>query len=76
MLRVVRYQPGEARVTGEVAEQRIESQLAALRDLHPLKRLGEPEDVAYTVSYLLTAAYVTGNILAVDGGLMLGSGAL
>lgn len=74
MIRVVRYEPGEAEVAREVAEQRIAAQNATLLDLHPLKQLGRPEHVAYTVSYLLTAPYATGNILAVDGGLLLGAG--
>ncbi len=34
-----------------------------------LKRVGEPDDIARTVEFLLTAApYVTGQIIAVDGG--------
>ena len=76
MLRVVRYAQGDSRVAPEAVEARIREQLDALRQLHPLQRLGTPEDVAYTVGYLLTAPYVTGNILPVDGGLLLGSGAL
>jgi NAD(P)-dependent dehydrogenase (short-subunit alcohol dehydrogenase family) len=40
-------------------------------DLIPLGRLGTPEDVAGAVAYLVSddAAYVTGAVLAVDGGL-------
>jgi NAD(P)-dependent dehydrogenase (short-subunit alcohol dehydrogenase family) len=36
----------------------------------PLRRIGDPEDVAAAVLYLCTAAsgYVTGHTLAVDGG--------
>lgn len=33
-----------------------------------LKRLGSPKDIAQAVSYLVNAEYVTGHILAVDGG--------
>lgn len=33
-----------------------------------LKRTGEPEDIATAVEFLMTAPYVTGQILAVDGG--------
>jgi 3-oxoacyl-[acyl-carrier protein] reductase len=75
MLRVVRYAPGEAQLSAEAAQGRVEEQLEALRDLHPLRRLALPGEVAYTVLYLLTAGYVTGNILPVDGGLLLGTGA-
>lgn len=37
----------------------------------PLKRLGEPEDVAKTVAFLCSddAAYITGQVIPVDGGL-------
>lgn len=33
-----------------------------------LQRTGEPEDIAGAVEFLLTAPYVTGQIIAVDGG--------
>jgi len=38
----------------------------------PLKRLGEPGEIADTVAYLLSSAasYVTGEIVVVDGGRM------
>ena len=46
----------------ELARQRIMNQTA-------LKRIGEPEDIAKAVEFLLTdAPYVTGQVLAVDGG--------
>jgi len=34
----------------------------------PLRRLGSPEDVAQAVLYLISADYVTGDALVVDGG--------
>ena len=37
----------------------------------PLKRSGQPEDVAEVVVALATAAYVTGQVVVVDGGLSL-----
>ena len=46
----------------EVSRQRIMNQTA-------LKRIGEPDDIAKTVEFLLTASpYVTGQVIAVDGG--------
>ena len=42
-----------------------------LLDLIPIKRLGEAEDVAKVVKFLaVDAAYVTGQVLRVDGGLI------
>ena len=34
----------------------------------PLKRWGQPEDVAHAVRYLVEAEYVTGEVMVVDGG--------
>jgi pteridine reductase len=34
----------------------------------PLARIGAPEDVAQAVHFLACAPYVTGQVLAVDGG--------
>ncbi|ALW86416.1 oxidoreductase [Hymenobacter sedentarius] len=38
---------------------------------HPLQRIGQPQDLAYTASFLLSdhSSFVTGQVLAVDGGL-------
>ena len=45
------------------------------RDLYPLGRVGEPEDVASAVAFLASsdAAWITGHTLPVDGGLMTGA---
>jgi NAD(P)-dependent dehydrogenase (short-subunit alcohol dehydrogenase family) len=55
----------QAVLTSEEAKQRILSRT-------PMGRLGEPEEVADTVAYLLSdaASYVTGEIVVVDGGRM------
>jgi meso-butanediol dehydrogenase / (S,S)-butanediol dehydrogenase / diacetyl reductase len=49
-----------------------------LRSLYPLGRVGEPEDVAAAVAFLAShdAAWITGQTLAVDGGLMTGHRAM
>ena len=72
MVNVLR--PGGA--TGAEPEAALRAQLEALRRLHPLGRLGRPEDIAESVLYLLSAPFVTGTVLPVDGGLLLGGGAL
>ncbi len=42
----------------------------------PLRRIGTPEDVAGVVCFLASeaAGYVTGQVIAVDGGMTLGGG--
>jgi NAD(P)-dependent dehydrogenase (short-subunit alcohol dehydrogenase family) len=43
---------------------------------YPLKRLGVPDDIAAAVAYLASddAAWVTGEVLTVDGGLAVAGG--
>lgn len=44
---------------------------AAVADVIPMKRVGQTKDIAETVAFLASdkAAYITGQVLAVDGGL-------
>jgi 3-oxoacyl-[acyl-carrier protein] reductase len=46
-----------------------------IKKLIPMRRLGKPEDVARVVVFLASedAAYITGQVLTVDGGLSLGA---
>jgi NAD(P)-dependent dehydrogenase (short-subunit alcohol dehydrogenase family) len=57
--RVIRDSPDSARAEREMSIQ------------HPLERIGEPEEIAAAVSWLISseASFVTGQSLAVDGGL-------
>ncbi len=50
----------------------------AMRPLYVLGRVGEPEDIAAAVAYLGSgdAAWVTGHVLPVDGGLSIGAPSL
>ena len=50
---------------------RSETARRASLDLHPLGRLGEPEDIAAAIQYLLgpESGWMTGQILGIDGGL-------
>lgn len=58
-----------SRTAESLTPERLAAQTAALTALHPLGRLGRPEDVAEAVSFLLDAAWITGSVLTVDGGL-------
>ena len=43
------------------------------KNLHLLKKLGEPEDIANAVYYMCSddAGWVTGEVLTIDGGFLL-----
>jgi len=58
-------------VKTEMTEKLNEEQLKSFVDNIPLKRGGEPSDIAKVVSFFASedAAYVTGQVLHVDGGL-------
>lgn len=53
--------------SGALTEEQLETDKAS----YPLKRYGEPEDIAYGVAYLLSNAssWVTGTSLVIDGGI-------
>ena len=69
MTRALRLAPGEPMPLGEEHEARVAAQLDALRRLHPLGRLGTPEEIAEAITFVLDAAWATGSVLTIDGGL-------
>lgn len=62
--------PGMIETPLKVAKNITEEQWAANMELYPLKRFGDPKDVAYAIIYLLSDAscWVTGSEIIVDGG--------
>ncbi len=52
-------------------EDASEEAVAALRAKIPLAKIGNPDDITEAALYLLTAPFVTGQILCVDGGRVL-----
>jgi 3-oxoacyl-[acyl-carrier protein] reductase len=58
-------------ISTDLTESLPEDLKAGLKDLIPLGRIGTPDEVAKAVLYLASddAAYVTGHILSIDGGM-------
>jgi len=59
----------------EMVRQMPEKILAAMVERTPVRRLGEPRDVAYAYLYLASdeASFVNGTVLSVDGGVVVGT---
>lgn len=71
MVRELRVGPGEPIPDEDEAAQRLALQLEGFHELHPLGRMGRPEEVAEAVIHLLGAEWVTGAEWVLDGGLLL-----
>jgi pteridine reductase len=71
-IRVNGIAPGAILWPSSNAPALAEQDKAAILQQVPLNRLGEPEDIAQTLLFLVQAPYITGQIIAVDGGRSLG----
>jgi NAD(P)-dependent dehydrogenase (short-subunit alcohol dehydrogenase family) len=75
-IRVVAVAPGTIRTP--IWQERVDKEPAIFERLlrwYPLRRVGEPEDVAAAAAFLASAdaAWITGEVLRVDGGLLSGN---
>lgn len=55
----------------QMTQQLTDDQRAAINDRIPMRKVGQPEDIAYAVAFLASdeAAYMTGQTLNVNGGM-------
>ena len=71
--------PGSIRTAVQENRQKLDPGfLSRLERWYPLGRIGEPDDVAQAVAFLASdaAAWITGAVLPVDGGLTAGNGVM
>ena len=54
-----------------MTQQLTDKQRVAIIGTIPLKRMGQPEDIAHLAVFLASplAAYITGEVIKVDGGI-------
>jgi pteridine reductase len=71
-IRVNGIAPGAILWPSDNAPELAEHDKAAILQQVPLNRLGDPLDIAQTLLFLVQAPYMTGQIIAVDGGRSLG----
>lgn len=55
----------ETDMTGSMPPQVLDKIISGI----PLKRMGQPENIAHTVAYLMENDYVSGRVMEVDGAL-------
>lgn len=69
-IRVNTLNSGWVPTGGETADEETLTQRREIADIHPVGRMGHPEDIAGTVAFLASddAAFVTGTHLLADGG--------
>ncbi|EAR56791.1 putative dehydrogenase [Photobacterium sp. SKA34] len=68
-IRVAAIAPGL--IDTPLADQLKPEVIENMKASAPLERVGEPEDIAHTVKYIIENDYFTGRILEIDGGMRL-----
>ncbi len=60
----------EAKMRAEMGEERYARRQATVLRMYPTRRLGEPDDIASAISFLVSkrASWITGQVLSVNGG--------
>jgi NAD(P)-dependent dehydrogenase (short-subunit alcohol dehydrogenase family) len=76
-IRVNAVSPAVVRTTiyeGFIEPSKVAETLDSFNSFHPIGRVGNPEDVANVITFLLSdkASWVTGSVYNVDGGVMAG----
>jgi len=61
-------------INTRMTQQMPEKALATVREMIPMGRLGEPDEIAAGVTFLATeaASYITGQVLSINGGMSMG----
>ncbi|MFK7989894.1 MAG: SDR family NAD(P)-dependent oxidoreductase [Sandaracinaceae bacterium] len=72
MVRALRLDPNAPAPSPDAVPGLVAEQLRGLSELHPLGRLGTADEVAQTVVHVLDAAWMTGSVVTLDGGLTAG----
>ena len=74
-IRVACVRPGPVRTEFHLAAEDPEERVRVLGTLVPLGRIGEPEDIALWIWHFVdpAASWVTGTVISVDGGRVLGA---
>jgi len=73
-VRVNAVMPGVVDTPIHASRGMSSEQVDAMGAMHPLKRVGQPEDVAAVIAFLLSDAssWMTGTVIPVDGGILAG----
>jgi NAD(P)-dependent dehydrogenase (short-subunit alcohol dehydrogenase family) len=63
-------QQREAALRSSMGEEKYERRVASVRNMYPLRRIGETTDIAPLVAFLVSdrASWITGQVVSVNGG--------